>query len=523
MQRPSPQEVTLFYIYAHEDQKFCDALNKHLAAMKRLDWIRTWHHRDIGAGQLWKDEINRHLRQADINLLLVSADFLASDSCYSVELKSALQRHEAGEAVVVPIIVRPVDWSITPFHMLQALPTGEKAVVNWANRDQAFFDVAQGLRRVIEQRNPPPISSHERYAPSESLWTVPYRQNRFFLGREKIMEEISSSFFSHKGVNTPIVALSGLGGIGKTQTALEYAYRSSDLYQAIFWINAFSQETLIADMVALADRLGMPVTKGREAQTALSLVKRWLSDHAGWLLILDAVADPSLARDVFPLRSSGHILLTTQGSVSRAIASPIDVEKLSEQDALTLLLRRSGLLSEDHSLSDVAPDEIQEAQRICLELDGVPLALDQAGAYIEETGCGLAEYYQRYQRQRLLLLSARGNTSADHPASVVTTWSLSFEHFAPQDPCAADLLRGCAFLAAEAIPQDIFLRGSAYLGSHLATFLTDETRFDMAIKTLRRFSLVKRLPQSQTISLPRLVQVVLRSQMEPDLQRIWAE
>src|SRR5437667_2223653 len=229
MQQESPQEVTLFYAYAHEDQKFCDALDKHLAAMKRLGWIRAWHDCDIKAGQLWEDEIDQHLSQADVILLLVSADFLASDYCYSVELKLALERHQMGEAVVVPVILRPVDWSLAPFHMLQVLPTGGKAVVNWANYDQAFFDVVQGLRRIIEQRRPALSSfSHERLVSSEPLWTVPYRQNRFFLGRAKMFEHISSSFFSHKGLDTPVVALSGLGGIGKTQIALEYTYRSSD-------------------------------------------------------------------------------------------------------------------------------------------------------------------------------------------------------------------------------------------------------------------------------------------------------
>jgi tetratricopeptide (TPR) repeat protein len=522
MQQLFSQQVTLFYAYAYEDQKFCETLDKHLTAMKRLGWLRTWYDREIGAGQIWEDEINQHLSTADIILVLVSADFLASDYCYSVELKYALQRHAMDEAVVVPIIVRPVDWSMAPFHMLHPLPTDGKAIVNWTNRDQAFFDVVQGLRRIIEQKRSTPISPHDLQVSSDRFWTVPYRQNQFFTGREKLLEQISSYFFSHKGINTPVVALSGLGGMGKTQMALEYAYRSSEHYHAIFWMNASSQNMLIADIIALADRLGIPSRKDRESQAVVSFVKRWLSDHSHWLLILDAISDPSLAMDLFPLKSSGYILLTTQASVSRAVAYSVEVEKLSERDALTFLLRRSGLQLEEQPLSQIASEDIKVAQHICRELDGLPLALDQAGAYIEETGCSLTEYYQRYQKQQLAILSLRGSMSTEHPASVVTTWSLSFEHFAPRDPYAADLLRGCAFLAADAIPQDIFLRGSAYLGPHLATLLIDETHFDAAIKTLRRFSLVKRQPRSQTISLHRLVQVVLRSQMEPEMQVLWA-
>ncbi len=101
----------------------------------------------------------------------------------------------------------------------------------------------------------------------ESLWTIPYRQNRFFIGREDILEQLSVYFSSWKAANTPIAALCGLGGMGKTQVALEYAYRSSGRYQAIFWVNASFQETLLADLVALADSLGLPFTVGEKAST----------------------------------------------------------------------------------------------------------------------------------------------------------------------------------------------------------------------------------------------------------------
>jgi tetratricopeptide (TPR) repeat protein/transcriptional regulator with XRE-family HTH domain len=359
--------------------------------------------------------------------------------------------------------------------------------------------------------------------PSAEVWTVPYRQNRFFVGREALLECISAAFSSWEALTTPVVVLSGLGGVGKTQTAPEYAYRSLERYQAIFWINASSQETLLADIVTLAETLGISSTKEVETREHLLLVRRWLEQHQQWLLILDALTDFSPILDALPLRSAGHVLVTTQLRVSQAVARVLEVGPLAEQEALTLLLRRSGLLFQRHLSYQALSEDGTAAQHLCQMFDGLPLALDQAGAYIEQTGCSIAEYEQRYHAQHLPLLQRRGETTMDHPASVVATWSLAFQQIEARNPCAADLLRACAFLAPEIIPQTIFLQGALQLGSHLAKFGTDATQFDAAISTLRQFSLIQRDSQTRTISLHRLVQVVLRALMSPDQQKLWAE
>lgn len=141
--------VELFYSYAHEDESFRDEIEKHLSILKRNGLILAWHDRRIGAGDEWRDQIDGHTRSAGIILLLISPDFLASDYCYNIEMKLALERHTKGAAVVVPIILRPVDWSDAPFAQLQALPRDGKAVTTWANRDEAFASVAQGIHAIV--------------------------------------------------------------------------------------------------------------------------------------------------------------------------------------------------------------------------------------------------------------------------------------------------------------------------------------------------------------------------------------
>src|SRR6266487_4558204 len=105
--------IDIFFCYAREDEGLLNQLKTHLKALQRQELIDTWHDRNISAGTEWEREINKHLNEADIILLLISPDFMASDYCYSVEMKRALERHKAGEAYVIPIILRPVDWEET--------------------------------------------------------------------------------------------------------------------------------------------------------------------------------------------------------------------------------------------------------------------------------------------------------------------------------------------------------------------------------------------------------------------------
>jgi tetratricopeptide (TPR) repeat protein len=142
--------IRVFYSYAHEDEALRDALEKHLNLLQRQGIIQPWHDREITAGRAWKGAIDQNLEMAELILLLISPDFLHSDYCYDIEMRRALARHDAGEAWVVPIHLRPVDWKNAPFTHLQALPTDARPVTAWADRDQAFTNVAQGIRQVAQ-------------------------------------------------------------------------------------------------------------------------------------------------------------------------------------------------------------------------------------------------------------------------------------------------------------------------------------------------------------------------------------
>ena len=151
---PSLKEpVEIFYSYSHKDEDLRDELQTHLEILKRDGIITNWHDRRIGAGTEWKGAIDGHLESARIILLLVSANFIASDYCYDVEMKRAMERHKAGEARVIPVILRDVNWHRASFAKLQPLPTDGKAVTSrvWANHDEAFKNISIGIEKAIEE------------------------------------------------------------------------------------------------------------------------------------------------------------------------------------------------------------------------------------------------------------------------------------------------------------------------------------------------------------------------------------
>jgi hypothetical protein len=143
--------IEVFYAYSHKDEALRDELETHLSILKRRGVISGWHDRRISGGMEWTEEISDHLNKADLILLLVSSDFIASDYCYNKEMTRAMERYQLREARVIPIILRDCDWDFAPFSKLQALPKDGKPVAAWTSRDEAFKNVALGIRKVAEE------------------------------------------------------------------------------------------------------------------------------------------------------------------------------------------------------------------------------------------------------------------------------------------------------------------------------------------------------------------------------------
>jgi tetratricopeptide (TPR) repeat protein len=510
----------VFISYSHQDQALRTELEKHLSNLKRQQVITSWYDGNIIPGTEWEPEIMKRLKRAQIILLLVSADFMASDFCYSTEMKEAIARHDTNRARVIPILLRPTDLKDAPLAKLKMLPTDAKAVTRWPTLDDAFEDVVQGIRAAIDDLT----SKGQNINPVPTRRNIPYERNPLFTGRENVLKRLHTALKAGKTTAlTQPQAISGLGGIGKTQTAVEYAYRYQDDYQAILWVKAESSDSLISDFVSIANLLDLSEKQEQEQHRIVEAVKRWFQDNIGWLLIFDNADDLVMVQGFLPSGGKGHILLTTRAHATGRMAQRIEVAKMEPEEGALFLLRRATIIDPDAPLEAALKTDQDIARKIVQAMDGLPLALDQAGAYIEETSCGLQGYLQLYQAQGTRLLKERGEFVSDHPDPVATTWSLSFQNVEQANAAAAELLRFCAFLASDATPEELLTESAAELGPTLGQVAADPSRFNAAIKELLKYSLVQRDPGSNTLSIHRLVQEVLKDQMDEETQRLWAE
>jgi len=353
-----------------------------------------------------------------------------------------------------------------------------------------------------------------------SFWYMPYRRNAFFTGREDILQLLGDTFLAQHSSPVPRLplALSGLGGVGKSQIALEYAYRYREHYHTVLWLHAASYQGLIADVTAVADLLDLPGTDAAKPEQFIEALKERLTQLTRWLIIFDNIENLQMLEGFLPAEIKGHLLLTTRSQNTGTHAHRIAVEPLDNNTGAELLLHRAKLISIESTLEHMAAADAATARSLSADMGGLPLALDQAGAYVEETAVSLSEYVTRYQEEHSYLLNRRGSLVSEyseHPIPVAATFMLSFEKAGEQHPLATDILRFCAFLQPDAIPEELF--------QYDDSFRYGTTAFDEGKEALYRYSLIKRNIQDRTYSMHRLVQAVLIDDMLPDLQKQWRE
>jgi hypothetical protein len=325
-------------------------------------------------------------------------------------------------------------------------------------------------------------------------------------GREALISDIHARLGAARGVG--VVALCGLGGVGKTTTALEYAYRQLQHYQVVWFFHAEQATDLLTQFHELAQLLdageGDPVAAVHAA----------LAAHPGrWLLVLDNVKDHAAVRRWLPAKGAGHVVVTTQDG-HWPIEQAVEVTELDAEAAAGFLLDRT--MSADRTL----------ARMVAEELGLLPLALEQAAAFIETTGRTLSEYLDLLRANRTAVL-ARGAPAA-HAVPVVATWSLALAELEASSPGSLALLRTAAFLAPEDIPFRLLLPGhldlseaglDAQVLAQVLALCAGPLTLDDAVAGLRHYSLIG--PPGTTFTVHRLVQAVTRDQLPPQEQQAW--
>jgi hypothetical protein len=271
-------------------------------------------------------------------------------------------------------------WQTAPFAHLQALPRDGKPIAAWRHRDEAYTEIVKSICGFVHNQQVPPMRC--------SLLNLPFHRNRLFTGRAEILQKLHASLESRK--ETALMqAISGLGGIGKTQTAIEYAYRYQDHYTRIIWLNSESRETLTSDVARLAREINTPGCYNEDHSIVVRGFLNWLETQRNWLLILDNVEDIALARNYMPKSNQGHFLLTTRRQAVGGAIEGISLDAMDEETGATFLLKRVRRIAVDLPPEQIPSKEMQSAMHLSNVLGGLPLALDQAGGYIERKQCSL--------------------------------------------------------------------------------------------------------------------------------------
>ena len=345
-----------------------------------------------------------------------------------------------------------------------------------------------------------------RWSAFERPWLVPdAMRTRFFTGRDALLARIERQLAeSHRA------ALSGLGGVGKSQTAIEYAVRHRDDYpDGVFWVNAETPTALTSGFVDIARTLSLTKADSSDQEQAARSALEWLDSTNRWLLVLDNVDERRAVTPFVPQRGRGDLLITSRESVFQDLGIPrgIDVGDFDRDEAVRFMLARAAR----------GDGESDAARELAAELGRLPLALEQAAAYIVETNATLSDYLSSYRKRRMALLEkASGLVARD---TVAVTWAANFEAVSRASPAAADLMRVSAFLSPDAIPFEVFEKGAAALGEPIAGVLDDPDdalAMNELLRPLTRYSLVRSDPQSRSLGVHRLVQEIVRAAIPRD-------
>ena len=376
------------------------------------------------------------------------------------------------------------------------------------------------LQLPIRPTSPRPASNKTR----KFSFKLDHEPSDFFTGCDELLASIHAIFRHWEAISLPpglthAQTITGLGGIGKTRAAVEYAHRFKDEYAVVHWIVADTEGALEAGYVSLAHALQLKEAKRDVQKDIVAAVLKWLSENTRWLLILDNVDNLDLLNGKLPQPMGGHLLVTTRQEQADSFFRDARMPCMDADTGALFLLRRSAIITAEATLTSATPEDIAVASALVTDMGGLPLAIDQAGGYIASQCIGLAEYQTLYHQSREEMLRDRGGardqSSKLHVQPVFTTFSLSFQNIMKTNLNVANLLNFCAFIHPDAIPKAMLVAGATHLDTGLQKILKTSSELSNAIQLLRHHSLISLNSSREIMTIHRLVQEILRFSMSP--------
>lgn len=445
--------------------------------------LQAW---DFRPGSNFVLEMQRAASEAERTIAVLSPDYLTS-LFTQPEWAAAFAQDPTGEkGTLLPVRVREckLDGLLASIIYIDLLGRDEITA-----RDVLLA----GIRREryvpsTAPRFPPAPTSAPRFPGAlPEVWNVPHLRNPNFTGRDELLQALRDALASGRPAALT-QAIHGLGGVGKTQLAVEYAYRHTAGYSIVWWIRAEEPATLVADYAALAERLGLVAKDSADRQAALEAARDWLGHNSGWLLIFDNAREPAECQQYLPAGAAGHVIVTSRNPNWRGLAEPLPVRVLPRPQAVEFLLKRT------------AQQDAPSADALCKELGDLPLAIEHAGAYIEAAGISVGDYLSLFRTRAAQLL---------HESPVAATFRISLDRLRDEAAAALHLLHLLAYLAPDDIPRDL-VEGAA---------AQDPLEWNRAVAALRRYSLIE--VRDDAFAVHRLVQAVTRASLGAEAE--WAE
>jgi hypothetical protein len=491
--REGAHSLRFFVSYTAADRAWAEWIAWQLEAAGHRVTVQAW---DFRPGENFIVKMRQALDSSDRTLAVVSAAYLGS--VYgSDEWTAAFLHDRPGETSVLVVRVEevPLPRLLRPWIYIDLVGLDQQVAA------QMLLDGVRPGRRKPEQPPafPATLGGGMR-TPSfpgrgTAISNLPPR-NPTFTGRDALLTKLRGQLAGAAPVAVVAHALYGLGGVGKTQLALEYAHRYAADYDLIWWIPAENSVTIADTLAQLGPKLGLDAAVV-ERERLVAAVLDDLRGRDRWLLVFDNAEQPDDVAPFQPPGGRGHLLITSRNPAWGALGKAMRVDVLPHSEAIGLLLRRTA--EQDHVSAD----------QLATELGDLPLALEQAAAYLERTGMPLAAYLALFRRQRQALL-AKGRALAYH-GQVDTSWRLSMDRLGRASPAGAALLRLCSFLAPEAIPLDLITARTDRLPTALMAAVEDgEAGVHEAAGACYRYSLVDR--DVAGIRVHRLVQQLIRAE-----------
>jgi tetratricopeptide (TPR) repeat protein len=363
---------------------------------------------------------------------------------------------------------------------------------------------------VSTASQPSPVLAIPSNPTPTRLWGNVPQRNRNFTGREELMarlsQRLSQRLTSEVTAVLPEVtavlpeALHGMGGVGKSQIAIEYVYRNSRDYSLVWWVPSEQTSLIVQSLIELGEQMGLRVGADRSAVPAVLEALRVGTPYSNWLLVFDNAEDPQEVRKFFPNDGPGRVMVTSRNSQWSSLASSLEVDVFAREESVALIRRRSPQIPDD------------SADRLAETLGDLPLAVEQAAVWLAETGMPVNQYLDLFDTKYAELLQVTPPPDYDLP--VAAAWNVSLDRLRESHPAALQLLQVCAFFAPEPIDWDLFsaVRGVAAPTALRAT-LDDPIKLGRAVREIGRYALARIDHRKSTIQVHRLVQRVLIQQM----------